>query len=94
MVEPAIKRVARIGDTWLITSYPTLTTLQRQVQLYQEALQEVGKPFPDELPAMRECYISSNHRQALEECRGPLEYKYRAYAAWGQDRILPGGGSL
>ncbi len=89
VVEPAIKRVARIGDTWMITSYPTLTTLQRQMKLYQEALQEVNKPFPDKLPAMRECYVSSHHRQALEEYRGPLEYKYRAYAAWGQDRILP-----
>ncbi len=89
VVEPAIKRVARIGDTWMITGYPTLTTLQRQMQLYREALQEVNKPVPAELPAMRECYVSSNHRRALEECRGPLEYKYRAYASWGQDRILP-----
>ncbi|PON14622.1 hypothetical protein C2W62_28110 [Candidatus Entotheonella serta] len=35
VVEPGIKRVARIGDTWMITGYPTLTTLQRQMQLYR-----------------------------------------------------------
>src|SRR5262252_5575530 len=27
--------------------------------------------------------VGSRHATAHEECRGPLEYKYNAYAAWG-----------
>jgi alkanesulfonate monooxygenase SsuD/methylene tetrahydromethanopterin reductase-like flavin-dependent oxidoreductase (luciferase family) len=27
--------------------------------------------------------VGDRHATAHEECRGPLEYKYNAYAAWG-----------
>ena len=39
--------------------------------------------MPDCFPMVRECYVGANHKTALDECRGPLEYKYDAYASWG-----------
>jgi alkanesulfonate monooxygenase SsuD/methylene tetrahydromethanopterin reductase-like flavin-dependent oxidoreductase (luciferase family) len=27
--------------------------------------------------------VGASHRSAHEECRGPLQYKYDAYASWG-----------
>ena len=38
-----------------------------------------------------ECYVGERQAKAHEECRGPLEYKYAAYASWGlQDRTTQG----
>jgi alkanesulfonate monooxygenase SsuD/methylene tetrahydromethanopterin reductase-like flavin-dependent oxidoreductase (luciferase family) len=36
-----------------------------------------------EFPITVECYVGEHHATAHEECRGPLEYKYNAYASWG-----------
>ncbi len=88
-VEPAIRRAARIGDAWLITSYPSGRILKGQMGAYREALAAAGKEMPADAPIIRECYVSPNHGAALEECRGPLAYKYASYASWGQDKFLP-----
>jgi len=53
--------------------------------LYRAALTETGRKA-DAYPIIRECYVGASHQTALEECRGPLQYKYDAYAAWGTDR--------
>jgi alkanesulfonate monooxygenase SsuD/methylene tetrahydromethanopterin reductase-like flavin-dependent oxidoreductase (luciferase family) len=80
--EPAIRRAARIGDAWLIVPSATLTEIAAQMRLYRSALAEFGR-HPDCFPIERECYVGARNATALEECRGPLEYKYAAYAAWG-----------
>ena len=36
--------------------------------------------MPMEFPITVECYVGTRHATAHEECRGPLEYKYNAYA--------------
>jgi alkanesulfonate monooxygenase SsuD/methylene tetrahydromethanopterin reductase-like flavin-dependent oxidoreductase (luciferase family) len=35
-----------------------------------------------EFPITVECYVGARHSTAHDECRGPLEYKYNAYASW------------
>jgi alkanesulfonate monooxygenase SsuD/methylene tetrahydromethanopterin reductase-like flavin-dependent oxidoreductase (luciferase family) len=40
-------------------------------------------PDTDGVPDHLECYVGGRHATAHEECRGPLEYKYNAYASWG-----------
>jgi alkanesulfonate monooxygenase SsuD/methylene tetrahydromethanopterin reductase-like flavin-dependent oxidoreductase (luciferase family) len=79
-VETAIRRAARLGDAWLIVPTTPLGELTAQMRLYRSALD--GRA-PDCFPMLRECYVGANHKTALDECRGPLEYKYDAYAAWG-----------
>lgn len=88
-VDSAIERVARLGDAWLITFYPSLSLLKTQMQLYRAALKAAGKPEPTDMPILKECYVSTSHRTALDECRGPLQVKYNAYASWGQDKFMP-----
>jgi alkanesulfonate monooxygenase SsuD/methylene tetrahydromethanopterin reductase-like flavin-dependent oxidoreductase (luciferase family) len=90
-VDPAIRRAARLGDAWLITFYPSVQWLSRQMIVYRQALAETGKSDPEEMPILRECYVSPVQKAALEECRSSLEVKYRVYASWGQDRFLPEG---
>jgi alkanesulfonate monooxygenase SsuD/methylene tetrahydromethanopterin reductase-like flavin-dependent oxidoreductase (luciferase family) len=54
------------------------------MQTYRAALKEYGRT-PMEFPITVECYVGAHHATAHEECRGPLEYKYNAYASWGRE---------
>ena len=80
--EVPVKRAARIGDAWLIMNSSGLGKLVPLMQTYRAALKEYGRT-PIEYPITAECYVGERHATAHEECRGPLEYKYNAYAAWG-----------
>jgi alkanesulfonate monooxygenase SsuD/methylene tetrahydromethanopterin reductase-like flavin-dependent oxidoreductase (luciferase family) len=49
------------------------------------------KPVGPPLPITVECCVGARHSTAHAECRGPLEYKYNAYASWGlQSRTTQG----
>ena len=87
--DAAIVRAARLGFPWLVNPHATVATVERQAALYRQALQEAGHR-PDAFPMMRELYVHPDRAQALAQARPYLEPKYAAYAAWGQDRALPG----
>ncbi|MBS0559251.1 MAG: LLM class flavin-dependent oxidoreductase [Proteobacteria bacterium] len=84
LVEPAVKRAARIGDAWLIANATTLGATLPLMRVYRETLAELGKTVT-EFPIARECYVGSSNATAFEECRAALEYKYNSYAAWGME---------
>jgi len=85
----AVERAAEIGDTWVINPHATLATIERQMGLYRAALERYGKPFPEELPLMREICVAESREAAMQLARPSLEQKYQAYVAWGQQRALP-----
>ena len=85
----AVERAAEIGDTWVINPHATLATIGRQMGLYRAALDRLGKPFPAELPMMREICVAESREAAMRLARPSLEQKYKAYVAWGQQRALP-----
>ncbi|MGH8066355.1 MAG: LLM class flavin-dependent oxidoreductase [Candidatus Entotheonellia bacterium] len=85
----AVERSARMADAWVINPHAKLSILEHQMALYRKTLQEAGKPFPAELPMIKELYVAPDRRTAIQECRPFLEAKYQAYAAWGQDKALP-----
>jgi alkanesulfonate monooxygenase SsuD/methylene tetrahydromethanopterin reductase-like flavin-dependent oxidoreductase (luciferase family) len=87
VVDAAVKRAARIGDAWLITNFAHLSVLVPQMKMYRATLAELNKPFPDDVPITRECYIGPTREKALEECRAALEHKYGAYSSWGLDKL-------
>jgi alkanesulfonate monooxygenase SsuD/methylene tetrahydromethanopterin reductase-like flavin-dependent oxidoreductase (luciferase family) len=78
----SVRRAARIGDAWLIVNSGGLDATLPLMRTYRAALGEFGRT-PIEFPITLECHVSENRASAFEECRGPLEYKYAAYAAWG-----------
>ena len=86
----AVRRAARIGDTWFINPHATTTTIARQMTLYRDELAQAGKPFPAVLPFAKEIYCAKDKRTALELAGPYLGEKYRTYASWGQDAVLPG----
>lgn len=87
--DSAVERAARLADAWVINPHAKLAVLEHQMGLYRKALQEAGKPFPAELPMIKELYVAPDRRTAFAECRPFLEAKYQAYASWGQDKALP-----
>ncbi len=88
--EVSVRRAARIGDAWLIVNTSGLGRVVPLMQTYRAALKEYGR-MPLDFPITVECYVGARHATAHEECRGPLEYKYNAYASWGlQSRTTQG----
>ena len=90
----AVERAARMGAAWVINPHAKLASLSQQMTIYKKALVEAGRPFPAELPIIKELYIAPDRRTAIQECRPFLEVKYKAYGAWGQDKALPAGESF
>jgi alkanesulfonate monooxygenase SsuD/methylene tetrahydromethanopterin reductase-like flavin-dependent oxidoreductase (luciferase family) len=90
----AVERAAELGDTWIINPHATLATLERQMGLYRSALARLGKPFPAELPLLREVCVAESREAAFRLARPSLELKYQAYVAWGQQKALPAGDDL
>ncbi len=88
--DPAVRRAARLGDTWAINPHSALPAIKRQLELYRNELAELGKPMPADLPLRREVYLASQQRQAWQEGQPFMDAKYSAYRAWGQEAALPG----
>jgi alkanesulfonate monooxygenase SsuD/methylene tetrahydromethanopterin reductase-like flavin-dependent oxidoreductase (luciferase family) len=87
--DTAIRRAARMGDTWILTTHASFPTLARQLEIYKAALKDAGKPFPKELARVPELYVAESDEAAFRECREYIVTKYKAYVAWGQERDVP-----
>ena len=89
--DPAIRRAARLGDCWYINPHNRVDTIERQLGVYREELERIGKPFPEELPAHREVFVARTHAEAVRLAAPALIEKYGLYHEWGQDRAMPEG---
>ena len=86
----AIRRAARWGYSWFINPHATMSTVARQISVYNAEISRVGQIAPDAMPMFREMYVAEDRATALAESRPYLQGKYAAYASWGQDKALPG----
>ena len=84
-----IRRAARMADAWFINPHNKLDTTAQQMEVYKRALDEAGKPFPEELPMGREVFVAPSREEAIRLARPYLEAKYKAYRDWGQDKVMP-----
>ncbi|HET6184283.1 MAG TPA: LLM class flavin-dependent oxidoreductase [Acetobacteraceae bacterium] len=87
--EVGIRRAARMADAWFIPPHGTFTTLDQQLDLYKRALEKNGKPFPADLPIIREVFVADTWEEAMRRAGPPLAAKYAAYHSWGQDKVMP-----
>ena len=85
----AVARAARLGDCWYINPHSRIDTIVRQLEVYKRALDEAGKPFPEELPMRREVFVAASREEALRLSQPYLEKKYKAYHDWGQSDQMP-----
>ena len=84
-VEPAVRRAARIADAWLGSPTADLAHLERLLAVFEDerAAHGLGPAAP--CPIMRECFVGRDAAHAREVSRGPLLWKYEAYASWGHN---------
>ena len=87
--DKAVVRAARVGDSWFVSPHSTIATHLRQLDLYRAELDACGKPFPAELPIIKELYCAKDRATALEKAGPYLFGKYQNYASWGQDGVMP-----
>ena len=88
--DAAVVRAARLGVAWNINPHADFATVERQVGLYRAAAAAAGHDASIPLPMGRELYCAPTRAEAIAEAGRYLHDKYQAYAAWGQDRELPG----
>ena len=82
-----VRRAARLGDGWLVSSRSTLPTITRQASLYREAAETAGKrPY---ISAWREMFVAETRRQAIDIARPHVEWLYQDRAASGHSDELP-----
>jgi alkanesulfonate monooxygenase SsuD/methylene tetrahydromethanopterin reductase-like flavin-dependent oxidoreductase (luciferase family) len=87
--DAAVRRAARLGDSLFINPHAAMADITRQMCLYRAELTRLGKPFPAVLPYLREIYCAKDKRTALQMAGPYLAEKYRTYAQWGQDQVMP-----
>jgi alkanesulfonate monooxygenase SsuD/methylene tetrahydromethanopterin reductase-like flavin-dependent oxidoreductase (luciferase family) len=87
--DPAIQRAARLSDGWFINPHAAIDTIRRQMTVYKNELDTIGKPFPSELPIVKEVFCAKDRATAIELAGPYLEGKYKDYAKWGQDKVMP-----
>ena len=85
----AVRRAARMGDTWFVNPHATIATIRRQLSLYRDELAVQGKSMPQELPMLKEIFCAADRATALEMAGPYLLGKYRDYSRWGQDQAMP-----
>ncbi len=88
--DSAVARAGRLGCAWLLNPHATLSTLERQTQVYTAALSEAAASPPAERPIIKEMHLATSREEAVAVARPYLERKYQAYADWGQDKAMPG----
>ena len=76
---------------WFMNPHQRMDTNERQLDIYKRALDEFKKPFPKELPLMREIFVARTRDEAIRLARPYLEEKYKVYHEWGQDKAMPKG---
>lgn len=87
--DKAVERAARLADAWFVSPHVDDDTVRRQITLFETTRDAAGRPSSGVLPASREVYCASSRREAVELAGPYVLGKYRSYAGWGQDKILP-----
>jgi alkanesulfonate monooxygenase SsuD/methylene tetrahydromethanopterin reductase-like flavin-dependent oxidoreductase (luciferase family) len=87
--DPAVRRAARLADAWFINPHADLGSLRRMMGVYRDELKACGKPFPKDLPVFKEVFCAKDRRTAIEMAAPYLGGKYKDYATWGQDKVMP-----
>jgi alkanesulfonate monooxygenase SsuD/methylene tetrahydromethanopterin reductase-like flavin-dependent oxidoreductase (luciferase family) len=85
-----VRRIARMGYVWYLNPHAPYDTLARQVEMYKAVRAESGFPPAETMPMSRETFVAETREKAITTARPFLESKYKTYAAWGQDKALPG----
>ncbi len=85
----AIRRAAELGDCLYHSPKATLATHKERLMLYKDELRRAGKPLPRENPCRIEIYCARDRATAMELAGPYISEKYKAYAQWESDKVMP-----
>ena len=85
----AIRRAAQLGDCLYHSPKATLTTHKERLSLYKDELRKLGKPLPKENPCRIEIYCAKDRATAMALAGPYISEKYKAYAQWESDKVMP-----
>ena len=88
-VDAAVRRAGRLGAAWYPNPRAGITSLKRQVDIYQSSLREHGKQLPEMFPIRRELFIAPTDREARRTALPHLRKQLEQYASWGQFEAMP-----
>jgi alkanesulfonate monooxygenase SsuD/methylene tetrahydromethanopterin reductase-like flavin-dependent oxidoreductase (luciferase family) len=74
--DPALPRIARVGDAWVMPPGNKLKELIRQKQLLIEAREAAGRPAFSEQPLRREAFVAETDAKAWELFAHGLRHEY------------------
>lgn len=93
--DAAVRRAARMGDTWMINPHARRDAVRRQLAMFRSERIGLGlPPDPSDLPALKEVFCAPTREEAFRACLPYLGEKYRHYLSWGQDRAMPDGDTI
>lgn len=82
--DAAAKRAARIGDSWYYGNVQSRAELERQLEVYREAVADAGRTEETFAPPiMREAFVLPDEDEAVETVEPYLVDKYSTYEGWG-----------
>ncbi|WP_110207671.1 LLM class flavin-dependent oxidoreductase [Nocardioides daejeonensis] len=80
--EPAIRRAARLGCSWLIGPKGADAEVAANLALYRETLVEHGHSLDRAYPMSREAFVADTHEAAVAGIRPHLQRQYAGYKSW------------
>jgi alkanesulfonate monooxygenase SsuD/methylene tetrahydromethanopterin reductase-like flavin-dependent oxidoreductase (luciferase family) len=92
---PAVERAARLadptlGDSWVPSSHLTHELIASQAAVFRQALAAAGKPFPSELPVLRNIVVAPDRDTAIKDAGPYLAASYRLLGQWGLPETIAG----
>jgi alkanesulfonate monooxygenase SsuD/methylene tetrahydromethanopterin reductase-like flavin-dependent oxidoreductase (luciferase family) len=87
--DAAVERAARLTDAWMINPHATTDTVIRQIDLFNAAAKACDRSDVTTLPLMREVFCAPTREEAIRLAAPHLSAKYKVYAQWGQDKVMP-----
>lgn len=88
----AIKRAARLADTWVTSAHISLDTLAEHSKIYEEELRALGKPLPADRPSLRNTFVAEDRETALRDAAPIMAASYKLMGDWGLFEQVVGSG--
>lgn len=92
--EPAVRRAAKLADTWYPPPMLSHDELRRLHTLHLAEREQCGRPAPVEVPVRRDLYLARSHAEAERAIAPYALGRTRTYLAWGMDQDADAKASL
>lgn len=81
-VPRAARRAARSGDSFILSSHPTIDELEAAATAYTQERRTTERGAPEDRPALRNLFVAPTYEEALRAALPHLAESYQAFAGW------------